>query len=149
VINYDTPLAMDGETIYGVVMTILGGMHYRVRCMNESTERMAHVCGSFSRKQRQQSADGDKKKSESNRLVVGSIVLISIREFNTSGKGVSCDIIHAYSKKEIQHLINENALDETLFLDDIYRGPEQEEESSSSEDDESSSDEDILDIDDI
>ncbi len=142
---YETPLALDGETVYGLVATVLGGLHYHVKCMGEPDIRTAHVRGSFNRKQKQQVQAGDKKKSEPNRLVVGSIVLVSLREFNLRTKGVSCDIIHAYSKKEIQHLINEKLIDESLLENEIYQGPPP--SSSSSDEEEDSETSESVDID--
>lgn len=77
----------EGE-IYAVVTKILGGsMCSVVGC--DKTERMCVIRGKFR---------GGKRRD--NMLRIGTIVLVGDREWETSGKKITCDLLEVYSDSD-------------------------------------------------
>ncbi len=126
----EMPIAdADEGSRYGVIVTKLGNFNYKVRCMGETELRMVHVSGAFQRRVRQvaelskskrQIEDERKNKhvnKEGGQLSVGSIVLVSIRDFGDGNtQSISGDLVYEYARKEIQYLRNEELIDETMLI---------------------------------
>lgn len=94
-----------GQQLYAQVEKVLGNSRYDVYC-EDGVQRIAHMRGKLRR----------------NRVQIGDIVLIALREFQTDDK--KCDIIHKHTDDERLLLISKGLINSITDKDKIINNEE-------------------------
>ena len=93
------------QQFYAQVEKVLGSSRYDVYC-EDGVQRLAHMRGKLRR----------------NRVQIGDILLIALREFQTDDK--KCDIIHKYTDDERLLLISKGLINSITDKDKIINNEE-------------------------
>jgi len=117
---HETPYPDGTGTTFATITQVLGGCRFRVQGL--INQKMYQGATHIKRKRRKR---GDVK--ESTRLDVGTLVLISHRDFASESQQHIIDIIYRYSQHEITHMVATKVLPRQ-FIGDNKHGDDEEED---------------------
>jgi initiation factor 1A len=88
----------DGQS-YAIATKMMGNLHFMAKCSIDKQERMITIPGKFAR-----------FKGRNNRVIVGSVILINLRDYQDS-KG---DLIYIYSPIQGKYLLEVGELNDIV-----------------------------------